>query len=572
MESAEFRHTPLEHGNIRLIRVSSALSADGLTQCTIRQKRLPEPYLNDGTENTANASVSAVGPGEAYMCLSYTWGDPLDRVPIRVDGKLFKIRTNLWNFLYFARETSFGLDIFIDALCVDQNNTLERNQQVQRMGQIYSGAEAVLMWLGHDPKIQDVLYSLNRAKKKFALQEYDAWNHHTQLWLSQGLDVNSKTAYTSATYNVPTNALYLEPPRAIIPHAPSSSNNDEREWDAVGENAGKAEKIFEVLAENEYWSRAWVTQEVLLAKNATIVAGTECHHLSLLADTYRRALPQSKDSAFENLIDIIVLQQQRRKMQSELYPEANLHEWGVIQLLHRFRTKQCAIPRDRIYSLLALSWEGQKIKVDYDIPEEQLMRQVLSIRPGSVCLCSTAISARALAPWEFSTLENSRNHFNELPFAELHMYACALSSVICPFCQNYTPSSWGRKKGVVFCLKTACPDTQGHIFWEQSNDADCTEMAKPMVSKDPIHGLLHTQVRSNNRSQLLFNNGGGLSIIRSEWMHVYLLRFTLRGLIEVLQDDIATDDLGLRACGNLWPSDSNIATSGEAKLKLCGGA
>jgi hypothetical protein len=506
------------------------------------------------------------------MCLSYAWGDPPDQLPIRVNGKLLKIRANLWNFLYSARETSFDSDIWIDALSIDQNNTLERNHQVQRMGQIYSGAEAVLIWLGHDPKIQDVLYSLNRARRKFTLQEYDAWNHHTQLWLSQGLDVNSTTAYTSATRNVPGYFLYPEPTRAIIPNAPSSSNNDEREWDAVGENVGKAEKIFEVLAENEYWSRAWVTQEVLLAKNATIVAGTESHHLFLLADTYRKALPQSKDSAFENLIDIIVLQQQRRKMQSELYPEANLHEWGVIQLLHRFRTKQCAVRRDRIYSLLALSGEGKKIKVDYDIPEEQLMREVLSIRPDSVCLCSAAISARALAPWEFSTLGNTRNHPNELTFAELHMYACALSSAICPFCQNYTPSSWGRKKGVVFCLKTACPETQGHIFWEQGNDADCTVFSKAGISKDPIRGMLHTQLRSNNRSRLLFNDGGGLSIIRSEWMHVYLLRFALLGLIEVLQDDIATDDLGLRACGNLWPSDSNIATSGEAKLKLCGGA
>jgi hypothetical protein len=200
------------------------------------------------------------------------------------------------------------------------------------------------------------------------------------------------------------------------------------------------------------------------------------------------------------------------------------------------------------------------------------MRQVLSIRPDSVCLCSAAITAHALSPWEFSTLENTRNHSNELPFAELHMYACALSSMICPFCQNYTPSSWGRKKGVVFCLKTACPDTQGHIFWEQSNEADCTESAKSVVSQDPIRGLLHTQVRSNNRSRPLYNNGNGLSIVRSEWMHVYLLRFTLRGLIEILQDDISTDDLGLRACGNLWLSDSYRGTSSEAKLKLCGEA
>jgi hypothetical protein len=95
MEYSEFRHTPLEHGNIRLVRVSSALSADGLIQCTIRQKRLPEPYVNHDTGNTADVSVTSDDPGEAYMYLSYAWGDPPDQLPIRVNGKLLKIRANL---------------------------------------------------------------------------------------------------------------------------------------------------------------------------------------------------------------------------------------------------------------------------------------------------------------------------------------------------------------------------------------------------------------------------------------------------------------------------------------------
>jgi hypothetical protein len=96
MEYSEFRHTPLEHGNIRLVRVSSALSADGLIQCTIRQKRLPEPYVNHDTGNTGNTadvSVTSDDPGEA--CASHAWGDPPDQLPIRVNGKLLKIRANL---------------------------------------------------------------------------------------------------------------------------------------------------------------------------------------------------------------------------------------------------------------------------------------------------------------------------------------------------------------------------------------------------------------------------------------------------------------------------------------------
>jgi len=46
----------------------------------------------------------------------------------------------------------------------------------------------------------------------------------------------------------------------------------------------------------------------------------------------------------------------------------------------------------------------------------------------------------------------------------------------------------------------------------------------------------------------------------SEWKEVSLLRFILRNLIEVLQDDMDTKYLGLKASGNLWPSHSNYGS------------
>ena len=37
--------------------------------------------------------------------------------------------------------------IWIDAICIDQNNVLERNHQVRNMVRIYAQAEHVLIWL-----------------------------------------------------------------------------------------------------------------------------------------------------------------------------------------------------------------------------------------------------------------------------------------------------------------------------------------------------------------------------------------------------------------------------------------
>lgn len=147
------------------------------------------------------------------------------------------------------------------------------------------------------------------------------------------------------------------------------------------------------------------------------------------------------------------------------------------------------------------------------------------------------------------------------------MYASALNSAVCLYCSNWVPFSWTRKKGLVFCLGTTCVDTQGHLFWEQPDAVDHPNV--PGETSCSLTGSVYVQVRQNNKSQLLCNNQAGISILQSQWKHVYLLRFTLRMLIEIFQDDTTTSDLDLNACGNLWPNDSNQRTSDEAKLRLC---
>jgi hypothetical protein len=55
-----------------------------------------------------------------------------------IDNQVFKARRNLWLFLKQARRGSpVGL-IWIDALCIDQENIGERNHQVSLMKDIYS--------------------------------------------------------------------------------------------------------------------------------------------------------------------------------------------------------------------------------------------------------------------------------------------------------------------------------------------------------------------------------------------------------------------------------------------------
>jgi hypothetical protein len=85
-----------------------------------------------------------------YRCLSYMWGDQTEKYDILLNGRAFRVTKNLYEFLDFATQEYIGEPLWIDAICIDQDNIPERGHQVQRMGSVYSGAQEVLVWLGRD--------------------------------------------------------------------------------------------------------------------------------------------------------------------------------------------------------------------------------------------------------------------------------------------------------------------------------------------------------------------------------------------------------------------------------------
>jgi hypothetical protein len=94
---------------------------------------------------------------ENYTCLSYVWGPPDAGHVILLDGRIHRVRRNLLDFLKMARTRHADKLLWIDALCIDQENIIERNHQVQQMGEIFARARNVLAWLGSDAIIEKQL-------------------------------------------------------------------------------------------------------------------------------------------------------------------------------------------------------------------------------------------------------------------------------------------------------------------------------------------------------------------------------------------------------------------------------
>lgn len=87
-----------------------------------------------------------------YVALSYVWGDATEKLPIFLNGHVFQVGLNLYSALeHFQKRVGthdFFFGIWIDAICINQTDDVEKSSQVQMMGDIYSSSQFTISWLG----------------------------------------------------------------------------------------------------------------------------------------------------------------------------------------------------------------------------------------------------------------------------------------------------------------------------------------------------------------------------------------------------------------------------------------
>jgi hypothetical protein len=105
---------------------------------------------SDKCESAINLRLSEVkfAGNQDYEALSYTWGSTEDPKSIECDAGTLKITRNCETALRHLRYPKTSRMLWIDAICINQVDIPERNQQVARMREIYKNATQVLIWLG----------------------------------------------------------------------------------------------------------------------------------------------------------------------------------------------------------------------------------------------------------------------------------------------------------------------------------------------------------------------------------------------------------------------------------------
>ncbi|KAI1350325.1 heterokaryon incompatibility protein-domain-containing protein [Xylaria sp. FL0043] len=89
---------------------------------------------------------------EGFQALSYTWGAPTFTETLIVDKAYFlRITPNLRDALCRFRLPSDTRRLWVDAVCINQQDEDEKGKQIPYMDVIYRGASTVLVWLGNYP-------------------------------------------------------------------------------------------------------------------------------------------------------------------------------------------------------------------------------------------------------------------------------------------------------------------------------------------------------------------------------------------------------------------------------------
>ncbi|OCK84868.1 hypothetical protein K432DRAFT_85503, partial [Lepidopterella palustris CBS 459.81] len=87
-------------------------------------------------------------PSYPYEALSYVWGSEHKPQSIIVDNQNLNVTQNLYVALLHLRDHGCSRTIWVDAICIDQANEREKENQIPLMAEIYAKAHRVVVWLG----------------------------------------------------------------------------------------------------------------------------------------------------------------------------------------------------------------------------------------------------------------------------------------------------------------------------------------------------------------------------------------------------------------------------------------
>ncbi|KAI1252409.1 hypothetical protein MGN70_006984 [Eutypa lata] len=360
-----------------------------------------------------------------YAALSYCWGDPERNRVIIVDDLGIRIPQNLFEALIELRPTEGSLIIWIDYLCINQNNNSEKSWQVGLMKEIYSRADGVLAWLGPGNAESDlVLEYLDKIGRKAETCGFHfdphianmAWRVLLAAHISSPLEL-SRTAFR-AMLLTRFMQVFPEPAPEDWFHLFSGLYHETAFKDIFRMISGsdprgtpsqilrlEALDALERLFTRAWWGRVWVLQEIAVSERAEFICGSvriSRHHLCAAINAYSAFRSILAEEAIVPNIKLDVLTAYQRQIFIRFFhcrPTIMANAWrlygighfplfallritcvGSVNLKrHGPHNLESTVPCDKIFALLGLASDREELKKKGVYPDYSKSHQEVSI-------------------------------------------------------------------------------------------------------------------------------------------------------------------------------------------------
>ena len=325
-----------DNAEIRVLGLHGSNNEDDPIVCEIQNVTLDpdrEPITARSVDRFKSLSARKLSRGPKYQALSYTWGTPNKTGSIVLNGHHFPITKNLEAALRQLRQIQANTvprtSWWIDAICINQDDILERNSQVSLMRRIYKKAQQVSVWLGEEA--DDSSFALDSILK-----------------------------ITSPPKRGPGEANAQAP---VI-----SSEEKLRCWKALW-----------AFYQRPWFERAWIRQEVAISKSQTVYCGSHSCHLHTLANATNILHYIYNDMKYQPLPPVksglMSPPYVNLKLLWDLHLEIRMNEQYVQleRLLTQARGCRATDLRDKVFSVLGMADpEVYPVKPDYRTPLDQI--------------------------------------------------------------------------------------------------------------------------------------------------------------------------------------------------------
>ncbi|KAH8159575.1 hypothetical protein CIB48_g8671 [Xylaria polymorpha] len=275
-----------------------------------------------------------------YEALSYCWGSKTPLHPVLCDGSsVVWVTQNLFDALQELRLEDKSRMLWADAICINQCDVPEKNSQVQMMANIYRQADRVLVWLGNamdrSETLEYVIPVLLKAKELAATKGYQS---------------------EEDLRNLSSDALEELGLIKIDNFDPLIDGN----------------QALDAVYRREWWTRVWVIQEFLLAKDCVLCCGSW-------------SIPWTSFDAAYNFTEKAVVSndppnsryQFQRSFLSMCKAELYTYPTNLAVMMALRAGSKVSDPRDRVYGMLGLAIRGDEISVDYSKSVEQVYMEAM---------------------------------------------------------------------------------------------------------------------------------------------------------------------------------------------------